>query len=109
MLDCTPLAVSPKVGGMMSKSVLVTSFSNLSVLIVYSPLFAGTYSCRPTYSTSKTGFLPNAIRNSLAVLKVLNGGETASVTPYSGAKTETSIGKNFGLQDKKFVCHNAPC
>src|SRR5690606_12345993 len=76
---------------MTSRSVDATSRSNLFVFIVYSPLLAGTYSRRPTYSTSNTGFLPKVVRNSFAVLKVLKGGVTASMTPYSGTKTDISI------------------
>ncbi|MCY1534795.1 hypothetical protein D9M68_701770 [compost metagenome] len=75
----------------MSKSVSVTSLSNLSVLIVYSPLLAGTYSFRPTYSTLNTGSLPNAVKNSLAVLKLLKGGVMASITPCSGTKIDIRI------------------
>src|SRR5690606_177146 len=93
---------------MISRSVSVTSLSRRWVFIVYSPLFAGTYSCNPTYSTSKTGFLPNAVRNSLAVLKVRKGGVTASITPYSGTKTEIRIGISTLENQDKEICHKSP-
>src|SRR5690606_6201207 len=94
---------------MISRSVCATSGSNRSVLIIYSPLLAGTYSFRPTYSTLKMGFLPNVLKNSLAVWKVRKGGVTASMTPYSGTNTEICISTtDIRLQGKKIVCHNLP-
>ncbi|MNT62397.1 hypothetical protein D3C72_2001160 [compost metagenome] len=59
--------------------------------MVYSPLLAGTYSLRPTYSTLNIGFFPKAERNSLAVRKVLNAGVIPSIVPYWGTKTEICI------------------
>src|SRR5690606_37726499 len=113
-LAATPLLVSPKAGGIIRRSVLSTSFSSLFVLLVYSPLLAGTYSCKPTYSTSNIGCFTAAIKNSWSVLNLRRAGVTASITTYTGTNTETFMAKEICSQNNQNVilppssCHFHP-